>query len=87
MTTKRTARSRFQLNMLTEGEDISYGGGDQSLSPPSRAIYIGTTGALKVDLIDGGTVTFANMAAGTVYWVSVTKIYQSGSTAAGQILR
>lgn len=65
---------------------ISYGGGDQELTVPARAVYIGTAGHLKVDMVDGTTVTFSNMAAATVYPMYITKIYQTGSTAAGLVL-
>jgi hypothetical protein len=66
---------------------INYGSGDQTLPTQSRAIYIGTAGTLKVDMADGSTVTFSNLAAGTIYPIAITKIYQTGSTtAAGLVL-
>ena len=67
------------------GVTISYGGGDQDLtSYKIRGVYIGTAGNLKVDMADGSTqLTFSNLAAGTIYPLMVTKIYNSGSTAAG----
>ena len=68
------------------GVAIDYSGGDQSLSVYSRAVYIGTAGHLKVDLVRGDTVTLSNMLAGTVYRIAVKKIYQTGSTAAGVAL-
>jgi hypothetical protein len=39
-------------------------------------------------MADGSTtaVTFSNLAAGVVYPICVTKIYQTGSTAAGLVL-
>lgn len=66
---------------------ISYGGGDQEFTRAVRGIYIGTAGNLKVDMADGTLgVTFSNLAAGSVYALKVTKIYQTGSTAAGLAL-
>lgn len=66
---------------------IDYGSGNQTLATESRGVYIGTAGHLKVDMADGTTaVTFSNLAAGTVYPFAITKIYQSGSTAAGVVL-
>lgn len=65
---------------------INYGSGDQDITVPVRGIYIGTAGNLKVDMSDGTTVTFASLAAGQVYPFSITKIYQTGSTAAGHVL-
>ena len=66
---------------------ISYGGGNQTLSTESRGVYISSQGHLKVDMADGTTaVTFSNLAAGVIYPIAITKIYQSGSTAAGLVL-
>jgi hypothetical protein len=66
---------------------ISYGGGNQTLATESRGVYIGTAGHLVVDMADGTTsVTFSNLAAGTIYPLAITKIYQAGSTAAGVVL-
>lgn len=66
---------------------IDYSGGDQVLATESRGIYIDTAGNLKVDMADGTTVTFENLAAGTIYPIAITKIYQTGSTtAAGLVL-
>ena len=48
-------------------------------------MYVATTGHLKVDMADGTTVTFSNLAVGQ-HEMQITKIYQSGSTAAGLIL-
>ena len=47
---------------------------------PTRALYIGNTGALKVDMADGSTVTFANCPAG-VLPISVKRVYSTGTAA------
>jgi len=65
---------------------ISYGGGNQELSGVPRGVYIGTAGHLKVDMANGTTETFSNLAAGQTYEIAITKIYQTGSTAAGLVL-
>lgn len=65
---------------------IDYSGGNQTLTTESRGVYIGTAGHLKVDMADGTTVTFSNLAAGTIYPLAFKKIYQTGSTAAGLVL-
>jgi len=69
-----------------DGEAISYGGGDQTLTRASRAIYIGTAGHLVVVMRGGTSLTFSNLAAGTIYPISCTQITASGSTAAGVVL-
>jgi hypothetical protein len=65
---------------------IDYSGGNQTLSTEARGVYVGTAGHLKVDMADGTTVTFSNLAAGNIYPIAITKIYQTGSTAAGLVL-
>src|SRR5690349_14408729 len=47
-----------------------------------RGVYIGTAGDLKVDMMNGTTVTFVGMLAGTVYPIVFKKIYDTGTTAA-----
>lgn len=88
------ADSAFQRVPLAPDEPafgalpINYSGGDHDLSAVRvRGIYIGTAGNLKVDMPDGTTgVTFSNLAAGVIYPIKVTKVYQTGSTAAGLVL-
>lgn len=65
---------------------IDYSGGDQTFTKRVRGIYIATAGALKVDMADGTTVTFSSLAAGTVYPFCITKIYQTGSSAAAGVV-
>jgi hypothetical protein len=48
---------------------------------PVRGIYVAVTGTLKVDMADGTTgVSFANLAAGVIYPIAITKIYSIGSS-------
>ncbi len=68
-------------------EAISYGGGNQTLSPYARGVYISSAGDLKVDMASGDTVTFTGLAAGQMYPMVISKLYQTGSTAAGLVLR
>jgi len=65
---------------------IDYVGGDQVLNVPARRVYISVAGNLKVEMANGTTVTFANLAAGFQHEMYITKIYQVGSTAAGLVL-
>lgn len=65
---------------------IDYSGGDQPLSGAPRGLHIDSAGALKVDMADGTTVTFASLLEGAFYPYAVTKIYQTGSDAAGFVL-
>lgn len=64
------------------GIAIDYAAADQLFTRPVRALYIATAGTLKVDLVDGSTLTFASLAAGTIYPLRVVKIWMTGSSSA-----
>lgn len=65
---------------------IDYSGGDQIITVPARAVFIeAATTNLKVDMLDGTTVTWTNLPVGITV-MRITKIYQTGSSAAGLIL-
>lgn len=82
-----TRTPQYRSDPFVGAVAISYGGGDQDLTGYAiRGVYVGTAGHLKVDMHDGTTATFSNLLAGTIYWIQFTKIYQSGSTAAGLAL-
>jgi hypothetical protein len=48
---------------------------------PTRAIYVGGAGNLRVDMVSGGTVIFVGLMAGTILPVQVTRIYATSTTA------
>jgi hypothetical protein len=49
---------------------------------PTRAIYAGASGDVKVDMANGDSaVTFTGLAAGIVHPLSVKRIYATGTTA------
>jgi hypothetical protein len=50
------------------------------LSNTTRAIYIGSTGDLKVDLVGGDTVTLASVPVGVIR-LRATRVYSTGTTA------
>lgn len=64
---------------------IDYSGGNQTLTGRVRGVYVGTSGHLKVDMAGGTAVTFSNLPVG-FHPMNITKIYQTGSTAAGLVL-
>lgn len=53
---------------------------NNDLERPTIALYIGTTGNLKIDLVDGGTVTLMNIVAGAWHPIAVKKIYATDTT-------
>lgn len=64
---------------------IDYGSADQTLFAASRALLISTAGNLKVDMAGSGTGITLPVPVGLIP-VRISKIYQTGSTAAGVVL-
>ena len=53
----------------------------ETLAIPGAVLYIGTGGNIKVDTVSGDTVTFKNIADGSVLAVQVKKVYNTGTSA------
>lgn len=51
------------------------------LAQVTRAVYVGQTGNLRVRLVSGDTVVFANAQAGALYPIRVAQVYATGTTA------
>ncbi len=49
----------------------------------TRALYVGSAGALRVTMLSGETVTFAGMQAGMVYPLRVIRVLATETTAGG----
>ena len=54
------------------------------LTDPISAIYVGGTGAIKVDMVSGETVVFAAVSVG-VFPIAVTRVYSTGTAATNMI--
>ena len=52
------------------------------LSNITRAVYVGTTGNMKVTMQDSGTVLFTGIPAGTTLPIRVSRIFSATTTAA-----
>ena len=52
-----------------------------ALARPTRAVYVGVSGDLRVDSMDGNQVTFVGLAAGMVHPIRCTRVYATGTTA------
>lgn len=63
----------------TNAEEIT--ANDGTTLDETRAIYVGTSGDVKVDTADGDTVTFKNVVGGSILPIAVTKVYSTGTTA------
>jgi hypothetical protein len=49
---------------------------------PTRGLFVGGAGPVKVDMADTGTaITFAGVAAGTLLPIQVVKVYSTGTDA------
>ncbi|HET6446167.1 MAG TPA: hypothetical protein VFI27_16490 [candidate division Zixibacteria bacterium] len=48
---------------------------------PTRGIYVGVSGDLKVDSLDGNAITFVGISAGIIHPISCTRVYSTGTTA------
>lgn len=58
---------------------------DSASIVPTRSLYIGTGGNLKVTTAYGTDVTFSNVVAGSILPIQVTKVWSTGTTAANVI--
>ena len=52
---------------------------------PTRGVYVGVGGNVKVDMVSGGTVTFVGVPAGTLLPIQVERIYTTGTTATNMV--
>ena len=55
----------------------------QQLEIVSRALYVGQTGDISVEMLGGQIVNFANVQGGTVLAVRARRVRTTGTTAAG----
>ena len=51
------------------------------LTTSSRGIFVGNAGDLKVDMVNGDTVTFTNLGAGVIHPIRAARVYSTGTTA------
>jgi len=51
------------------------------LAKVPASLYVGSTGDVKVDMLNGGTVTFVNVPDGTFLPILVTRVYATGTDA------
>ena len=69
------------------GEAVDISGADHTATQAARAIYIGGAGSgnLKVDTVDGSTLTLAGVTVG-ILPIQITKVYQSGTDTTNMVL-
>ena len=54
---------------------------DATVLTPTRGIYCGVSGDVKVTMIDGSAVTFVGLAAGIIHPLQVIMIWSTGTDA------
>lgn len=59
---------------------IDVSGGNQTLPAACRAIYVGVTGNIAVDMPKSSSITFLNVPVG-IFPIQATRILQTGTTA------
>ena len=63
------------------GVAIDVSTADQTIIGACRGLYIGSSGDVKVDLVNSSSITFTGALAGTILTIQATKVYNSGTTA------
>jgi hypothetical protein len=53
----------------------------EDLAVPTRGLYVGTTGDIKVDMLSGTTLTWVGLVAGIIHPLQVRKVYATGTDA------
>ncbi|MGB3714492.1 MAG: hypothetical protein WA996_08695 [Candidatus Promineifilaceae bacterium] len=51
------------------------------LATPTRGLYVGVAGDVKVDSLDGNAVTYTELMAGVIHAISCTRVYSTGTAA------
>ena len=53
----------------------------EDLEVPTRYLYVGVAGNVKVDMLSGTTITWVTLAAGVLHQLQVRKVYSTGTAA------
>ena len=67
---------------FNNGEVVDLSSGDHTVTAGyTSSIYVGSSGSLKVRMLEGADLTFTRAVSGTFLPLCVSKIYQIGTTA------
>lgn len=84
---RRMAGARKANDPAVDAVAIDVSSTDQTPATSSRAVYVGGTGDLVVQLVEGTTsVTFKAVPVGTVLPIAVKKVIKSGTTVTNSLL-
>jgi hypothetical protein len=75
--------SRYNRSLVSPPEHAANIAPDDAsgISNVTRALYVGGTEDLRVRMLGGETVTFANIPSGTLMPLRVTRVFATGTTA------
>lgn len=71
-----------RLHSPAESADAITPNDSANLAHFTRAIYVGTTGNLRVEMVGGQDVIFTNLQGGVLYPLRVRKVFATNTTAA-----
>lgn len=78
-----TEATLAQLTPAQHAIDIGAGNDSTIFDPVTRALWVGTGGDVKVDMVGGETITFGSVPSGSHLLIAVTKVYATGTSASG----
>ena len=68
-------------NISPAGEAAAVTPNDATYIDPTRGLYVGVSGDIKVIMQDGTTVTFVGLSSGIVHPISCVLVYSTDTTA------
>lgn len=75
------SKSAAGLNFPAEHAEVVTPSDSTDLGVVSRSLYIGGAGNVSVVMLSGATVTFSNLAAGSLLPVRVSRVRATGTSA------
>ena len=75
------SRKKFDLSGPATNAVVVSPSDSTDLTYVTRAVYVGTTGNLKVTMSDSGTVLFTGVVAGSTLPIRVSRIWNTTTTA------
>ncbi|MGD2077623.1 MAG: hypothetical protein PVH18_04540 [Chloroflexota bacterium] len=69
------------FNTSPAAEAITVTPADATYIEPTRGLYVGVSGDVKVIMLDGTTVTFTGLAAGVIHPICCVLVFDTDTTA------
>ena len=68
-------------NISPASEAVAVTPADATYLTPTRGLYVGVSGDVKVIMLDGTTVTFTGLAAGVIHPIQCVLVFSTDTTA------